>query len=133
MAAKKKKKTPKKAGRIGQEIFEQVESMAADQKMTRTAAFQRISEKTGRRVGTVAANYYRVARQRGAKLAPRRRRRGRPPGVKARAPRGERTGTRALVVARELTSLLRRQAAEITRLRRENEGLSEIRRLIGRL
>ena len=135
MAAKTKAKTQARTGRIGQEIFEQAERMVGEQKMSRTEAFQRISEKTGRRFGTVAANYYRVARQRGAKLAPRRRRLGRSPGVKqrGRVQQGERTLTRALAVVRELTSLLRRQETELAKLRQENDRLVEIRRLIGRL
>ncbi|MDX6647427.1 MAG: hypothetical protein QOK40_3154, partial [Miltoncostaeaceae bacterium] len=52
-------------GRIGAEIYEQVEKMISEEKLTRTEAFQRLSDATGRRPGTVAANYYRVARQRG--------------------------------------------------------------------
>ncbi|OFV87683.1 MAG: hypothetical protein A3J75_03020 [Acidobacteria bacterium RBG_16_68_9] len=133
--AKAKKQSRAARGRIGKEIFAQVEQLVGEQKMTRTAAFQRISEKTGRRAGTVAANYYRVARQRGAKLAPRRRRVGRPPGTRqgAAGRRGERTLTRVLPALRELTALLRRQESELTRLRRENDRLAEIRRLISRL
>src|SRR6266542_2312068 len=64
-------------GRIGAEIYEQVERILAEEKMNRTEAFKRLSDETGRRPGTVAANYYRVARQRGADLAPRRRGAGR--------------------------------------------------------
>jgi len=135
MATKTKVKTRARTGQIGKEIFEQVEHMVGEQKLSRTEAFQRISEKTGRRFGTVAANYYRVARQRGAKLAPRRRRPGRPPAVKqgVRAPQGKQTLTRALAVVHELTSLLRQQEAEFAKLRQENDRLAEIRRLIGRL
>ena len=66
-------------GSVGNEIFDQVEKLMADEGLSRTHAFQRLSEKTGRRAGTVAANYYRVARQRGAPLQP-------------RAPRGSRSG-----------------------------------------
>ncbi len=58
-------------GNIGNEIFEQVEKIISEEGLTRTQAFQRLSERTGRRAGTVAANYYRVARQRGAALQPR--------------------------------------------------------------
>jgi hypothetical protein len=53
-------------GSVGNEIFDQVEKLMADEGLSRTNAFQRLSEMTGRRAGTVAANYYRVARQRGA-------------------------------------------------------------------
>ena len=58
-------------GNIGNEIFEQVEKIIQEEGLSRTNAFQRLSEMTGRRAGTVAANYYRVARQRGATLQPR--------------------------------------------------------------
>ena len=66
-------------GSVGNEIFDQVEQLMAEEGLSRTNAFQRLSEMTGRRAGTVAANYYRVARQRGAELQP-------------RAPRGSRSG-----------------------------------------
>ena len=68
-------------GGVGNEIFDQVERLMAEEGLSRTNAFQRLSEMTGRRAGTVAANYYRVARQRGAPLQP-------------RAPRGSRSGSR---------------------------------------
>lgn len=55
-------------GSIGNEIFEQVEKIVAEEGLTRTQAFQKLSEQTGRRAGTVAANYYRVARR--ARRAP---------------------------------------------------------------
>ena len=58
-------------GSIGVEIFEQVERMLAEDKITRAEAFKRLSDETGRKPGTVAANYYRIARQRGAPLQPR--------------------------------------------------------------
>ena len=57
---------PAGRGRIGVEIFEEVEKIVAAEGITRSEAFQRLSEQTGRRAGTVAANYYRIARQRGA-------------------------------------------------------------------
>ena len=51
-------------GRIGVEIYEQVEQLVKEHGISRTEAFQRLSDETGRRAGTVAANYYRIARQR---------------------------------------------------------------------
>src|SRR5437868_15488436 len=67
-----------RSGEIGEQIFEQVESLVAGG-MNRTEAFAKISAAAGRRAGTVAANYYRVARKRaGGSLRPRTRRRGRP-------------------------------------------------------
>src|SRR3954454_12771685 len=53
-----------RSGEVGEQIYEQVETLVG-QGMTRTEAFGRISEESGRRSGTVAANYYRVARKRG--------------------------------------------------------------------
>ena len=58
-------------GSVGNEIFDQVEALMSQEGLTRTQAFQRLSETSGRRAGTVAANYYRVARKRGAALQPR--------------------------------------------------------------
>src|SRR6476620_4677650 len=115
-------------GHIGAEIYDQVEQMLAQEKMTRTEAFKRLSDQTGRRPGTVAANYYRVARQRGADLAPRRRGRGR---ARGRATgRGDVQGAlrRAQAALEELSAVVRAQEQEMTRLRSENESYSEIRR-----
>src|SRR5689334_21036612 len=61
-----------RSGEVGEQIFEQVEKLVAGG-MNRTEAFAKISEESGRRAGTVAANYYRVARKRaGGSLRPRR-------------------------------------------------------------
>jgi len=59
-------------GVIGEQIFEQVEELVKGG-MSRTDAFKKISADSGRREGTVAANYYRIARKRaGGSLRPRR-------------------------------------------------------------
>jgi hypothetical protein len=122
-------------GRIGAEIYDQVEQMLANENITRTEAFNRLSEQTGRRPGTRAANYYRVARQRGAHLAPRRRR-------TAGARRGRRGRgaadvqgalRRAQAALDELTAVVRAQEQEVTRLRSENESYAEIKRLMKRV
>lgn len=132
-AQPKAAKTPKRRGRpgrIGNEIFEQVQSLIADQKTTRTGAFKRIAEKTGRNEGTVAANYYRVARQRGVKLQ-KRRRRGSAAAPVVRALKGRPpSSNRALTVVQELAELIRKQSSEIERLLRENQRFQEIRRLL---
>ena len=47
-------------GRIGNEIFEQVEKLVSEEGLSRSQAFQRVSDETGRRPGTVSANYYRA-------------------------------------------------------------------------
>jgi hypothetical protein len=120
-------------GGVGNEIFDEVERLVADG-MNKTQAFEAISERTGRQAGTVAANYYRVARQRGAELRPRR-------------PRGERAGRRsrsgggdvnaalakATAALDELARAVRQQEQELGRLRAESQSYAEIRRLAKRL
>ena len=49
---------------IGPEIFERTNALVAEGK-TRTEAFEQIGKERGSRPGTVAANYYRVARKEG--------------------------------------------------------------------
>jgi hypothetical protein len=112
-------------GSVGNEIFEQIERIIADEGLSRTQAFQRLSEMTGRRAGTVAANYYRVARQRGAALQPRRRR----GTARTRRPAGRRAGTggadaalaRAMEALQELSAVVRQQDKEIATLREQAE------------
>jgi hypothetical protein len=129
--AKSKKR---KRGNIGQEIFAQVEKLVADQKIPRLTAFKQLSQKTGRRVGTVAANYYRVARKSGAKLRRRKAARvGRPAAARRTARRGRMraAGGRVGQLLQDLITLVRHQEAEVERLLRENKRLAEIRRLLG--
>ncbi len=122
------KKTRAARGSVGSEIFTQVEKLVATEKIGRTEAFRRLAKASGRQAGTVAANYYRVARQRGAKLAPRRRR-----GA------GGRTGGSAQAAMQRVTAALNEVAAlvrnleeEIATLRRENQRMAEIRKLVAR-
>src|SRR5262247_640579 len=115
MAKPARKPRAKKRGGIGQEIFDQVEKMVGEMKIPRLQAFKKLSEKTGRRVGTVAANYYRLARQKGVPLRRKAgRRRGRPA---AAASGGGLTGgsasiRRALSALQEIGNVLRKQEAE---------------------
>ena len=133
MAARTQRKKRGRTGKVGVEIFEQIESMVTDQKMKRTEAFQRLADKSGRNPGTVAANYYRIARQRGTQLRPRRTGLIQVAGGRAAALRGvERTLTRALAAVRELGTLIRQQGAEPRRLRQQRSRFEEIRRLVGR-
>jgi len=126
MAEKSKKRKRARRGSVGVEIFEQVEKLVADQKIGRTEAFRRLASKTGRQQGTVAANYYRIARQRGTKLAPRRRRLG-VGGGNTRS-----VLKRALDALADVTGLFRKLEEEIVSLRKENERLAAIRRLVAR-
>ena len=108
-------------GGIGEQIFAEVEQLTGDKKMNRLAAFNDIAKRTGRAAGTVAANYYRVARKRGAPLRARRRRGSSP----AKA-----TGTIGAITAaiRRLESLLRTQVEELTALRRDRGRFETVRR-----
>ena len=115
-------------GRIGHEIFEQVEQLVSSEGLSRTQAFQRISEQTGRRAGTVAANYYRVARQRGATLQPRSGR-GR---ARTSASQLQAAITKVQNALGELNELVQRQDEEITQLRRDVEDYQRLRDLVSK-
>jgi hypothetical protein len=116
-------------GRIGVEIYEQVEQLVREHNISRTEAFQRLSDETGRRAGTVAATYYRIARQRGG---------GRPrrPARATAARRGRRRAggdaeaalTAAQQALEELAAVVRRQDTELTQLREQTEQLRELRK-----
>lgn len=124
MAAKKRRA---KRGEIGPEIFAQIDKMVATEKIGRTEAFKRLAQKTGRQPGTVAANYYRVARRKGAKLAPRRRRivGGRPGAAHS-------VVQRAAAALEEVSGVIRKLEEQILQLRRENQRVAAIRRLVSR-
>ena len=124
-------------GNIGNEIFEQVEKIVADEGLTRTQAFQKLSEQTGRRAGTVAANYYRVARQRGAPLQPRRRRagtRGPARGGRRRAASGgaDAALARATEAIRELEAIVRAQEKELAALREQAAVVDQLQKVLDR-
>lgn len=128
MAAAKKKRKTAARGSVGTEIFDQIEKLMATDKIGRTEAFRRLADKSGRQLGTVAANYYRVARQRGTKLAPRRRRGA--AGKSSSA--GNSALLRAVAALEEVSAVFRKLEAEIAQLRKENERFAAIRRLIGK-
>jgi hypothetical protein len=124
-------------GNIGNEIFEQVEKIVSEEGLTRTQAFQKLSEQTGRRAGTVAANYYRVARQRGAPLQPRKRRsgaRGPARGGRRRAASGgaEAAIARAGEAIRELEAIVRSQEKELAALRERAAVVDQLERTLAR-
>ncbi len=116
-----------KRGGIGVGIFDEVKRMTADGSMTQSDAFKTISERTGRRVGTVAANYYSVARKR-AGLTPRATR-----GAGMSAGSSKATGDAAAIIARlesatnDLAALLRSQGAELAKLREQSEQFEKLR------
>ncbi len=120
-------------GSVGNEIFDQVESLMSQEGLTRTQAFQRLSETTGRRAGTVAANYYRVARKRGAALQPRKPRAARSTrGTGRRAPRrgssnAEAALARASQAIQELSGVVRDQQKELDALRKQAAEVDRLR------
>jgi hypothetical protein len=129
-----------RSGEVGEQIFEQVEKLVAGG-MNRTEAFAKISADSGRRAGTVAANYYRVARKRaGGSLRPRTRR-GRPPGRKASATATARRGRKAAATAgadidalakslvdsvQALAEAVKSQAVEVGEMRKKLDGVKKL-------
>jgi ABC-type glutathione transport system ATPase component len=107
-------------GAIGQQIFDEVERLTAQGAMTRLAAFKQIAESSGRQHGTVAANFYRIARKRGVALRPRR----------SSATVGQSGSGRVMMTLRALERLRQEQEEEIARLRKENARFAQLRRLL---
>jgi hypothetical protein len=131
-----------RTGVIGEQIFQQVEKLEKGG-MSRTDAFKKISADSGRREGTVAANYYRVARKRaGGSLRPRRRAGGRRATTSTATTRTRRASaasttangdvdalTRDLVRnVQALAAAMNAQAAEVKDLRSRLDG---VRKLLG--
>jgi hypothetical protein len=131
-----------RTGVIGEQIFQQVEKLEKGG-MSRTDAFKKISADSGRREGTVAANYYRVARKRaGGPLRPRRRTGGRRATTGTATTRTRRASaasttangdvdalTRDLVRnVQALAAAMNAQAAEVKELRSRLDG---VRKLLG--
>jgi hypothetical protein len=131
-----------RTGVIGEQIFQQVEKLEKGG-MSRTDAFKKISADSGRREGTVAANYYRVARKRaGGSLRPRRRTGGRRATTSTATTRTRRASaasttangdvdalTRELVRnVQALAAAMNAQAAEVKDLRSRLDG---VRKLLG--
>lgn len=122
-------------GSVGNEIFEQVERIVQDEGLTRTQAFQRLSETTGRRAGTVAANYYRVARRRGAPLQPRARRGARGAGRSRRTAASggaDAALARATDAIQELAAVVRSQEKELATLREQAAVMDQLQRVMDR-
>ncbi|MGN6379152.1 MAG: hypothetical protein ACTHNU_09395 [Gaiellales bacterium] len=99
-----------RSGVIGEQIYDEVEKLVGTG-LTRTQAFAQISSESGRRAGTVAANYYRVARKRGT--------------TSTGSRRGRRRRTTTATTARRTTT--RRRASAST------ASASDVDALAGRL
>jgi sirohydrochlorin ferrochelatase len=111
-------------GKIGEQIFAQVEALVGAEHITRTEAFQRIAVERGSRAGTVAANYYRIARLRNDGTV-------RPRGRK-KAPTSDADAViaRATTALNELTSLVRQQSRELERLSEKVQQIDKLRALL---
>ena len=108
---------------IGVQIFDEVEQLTANGAMKRSAAIAKIAERTGSSSGTVAANYYRIARQRGVPLRSRRSANGR------RGPGKEASKTLATAI-RAIEGALRAQEEELAMLRNANRRFEKLRRIL---
>jgi hypothetical protein len=131
-----------RSGEIGEQIFDQVEKLVAGG-MNRSEAFAKISADTGRRAGTVAANYYRVARKRagGSLRKPRAAARRTTRTRRAASTNGRRRTTASagsqdidaltaslISSVQALADAVKSQAAEVKDLR---ERLDGVKRLVG--
>jgi hypothetical protein len=111
-------------GQMGPAIVAEVERIVSEEGISKTDAFKRIAESTGRSVGTVSVTYYRLTGKKKKATAPARRR-GRPRGSAKAQHAG--AASRAL---RELAKLILDQEREIEQLRKENAMFAEVRRLL---
>lgn len=111
-------------GKIGEEIFAQVEALVSAEHITRTEAFQRIAVERGSRAGTVAANYYRIARRRNDGTV-RTRSRKKAPTTDADA-----VIARATQALEELAGLVREQGRELDRLSEKVAQIEKLRALL---
>lgn len=118
-------------GGVAEAIFAEVETMTAGGAMSKSDAFEDISRRTGRRAGTVAANYYRIARKRGVALEPRTRR-GRPRGSGRAGGDIEAAIARLEEALKDLATLVRRQDSELASLRAQAAQFDELKRLISK-
>ena len=124
-------------GSKGEVVFAQVNELVAKEGINRSEAFARIGAETNARPGTVAANYYRVARKRGGEgIRPRARRGSAAATTPRRGGRRARGGDTARVIQgaeQALAALIdqvRRNEREIADLERENVRYQEIRRIL---
>jgi hypothetical protein len=130
-----------RSGVVGEQIYEQVEKLVAGG-MNRTQAFAEISKESGRQAGTVAANYYRVARKRAGgslrkKKSPERKpataaKRGRPRGTTRRSTAASGGGDIDALAAQLISSVealaaaVKSQEAEVRELRSRLDGVKKL-------
>ena len=122
MGGRMTNKAISKRGAIGQQIFDRVEQLTANGAMKRVAAFKQIAKSSGRAAGTVAANYYRIARLKGAPLRSRR-----PRGLTAA--RGK-ASSRVAGALQVIAEALRAQEQELAQLRSQSAAFAKLRQLL---
>jgi hypothetical protein len=120
---------------IGPVIFERTNALVAEGK-TRTEAFEQIGKERGSRPGTVAANYYRVARAQGQGRAKRRTtttRRRRTTATATAANRRTRTTRRSANTGTGDIAQIAQQIADLTQqlVRQVEERDRQMRALVG--
>jgi hypothetical protein len=124
---------------VGMATYTRVQQLVAEG-LTRSAAFARVAEDTGRGAGTVATAFYRVARQqpnRGGVQGRRPRKRARRRLIEATPEaRHGRSATEALIadLQRGIDALAKhaqRLEADVTELRANGERIEKIRRALG--
>lgn len=131
---RKPRKAPTRRGQVGPQTYAQVRKIVEEKKIPMTEAFAEVAKATGRKPGTVAVTYYRIARRQGE--TSRRRRAGRP-GRPAGSGRAANSGgrvtavlARVSAVIKELEEAVAQQAQEIDRLRKESRLAARIRQAL---
>jgi hypothetical protein len=120
-------------GSVGRQIYAEVNRIIDAEAISKQEAFARVGAAQGRQTGTVAANYYRVARAGGGGRGSARARQGSGRRRRSRMRGDSQSAIAALRGALdELGRALRDQDREIARLREENAQFGELRALIGR-
>lgn len=127
-------KTPRAGhGQVGQQTYEHVRKLVAEKGLAVGKAFEEVAKATGRKAGTIAVTYYRLARK---QLAPVGKRRGRPPGsgkapsAKGRATTASKVMSRVTAAMKELEDVVTHQAREIARLTTESKLSERIRKAL---
>jgi hypothetical protein len=128
--AEQQPRRPGRPGTVAAQTHTAVEDLVRAEGLTKAQAFERLGAESGRRPGTVAAAYYRAARNAAARAGTR------GPGRRA-GTRGRQGGDGAMTALetasaalQELVELVRRQEQELAQLRAESERYGEIRAII---
>src|SRR6476620_2560312 len=106
-------------GNVGRQIYAEVNRIIAAAGISKQDAFARVGEAQGRQTGTVAANYYRVARREGGARVASRARRASGRGRGRRRRQGSDVGaviTQLRSALNELGRAIQEQDREIARL-----------------